>query len=121
MQLLAEFGSEGGGIEGLGLIEGDVEKLRPDDPSPRIPHMGWNEVHLTRECPLVDSTIDGSDFYFVHSYHLIPRNSDQLVATTPYCGDFASIVADTNILGVQFHPEKSQKLGLRLLSHLMAN
>jgi glutamine amidotransferase len=121
MQLLAEYGCEGGGAEGLGLIEGEVECLVPDEPDTRIPHMGWNEIHLSGESGLLDSAVDGFDFYFLHGYHLVPRTLEQQVATTPYCGGFVSVVADTNVLGVQFHPEKSQKFGLRLLSHFLAN
>ncbi|MBS13347.1 MAG: imidazole glycerol phosphate synthase subunit HisH [Gemmatimonadetes bacterium] len=121
MQLLADRGEEGGDTEGLGLIEGSVERLTPDTPETRVPHVGWNEVHVAREHALMDSALDGSDFYFVHSYHLVPGNREQVVATTPYCGQFAAVVAAGTVIGFQFHPEKSQKLGLRLLSRVLAN
>ena len=73
MQLLAEHGSEGGGADGLGLIEGEVDRLVPDEPDTRIPHMGWNEVHLHRDASMLDASVDGFDFYFLHSYHFVPR------------------------------------------------
>jgi glutamine amidotransferase len=119
MQLLMTTGTEGGLHQGLGLIQGDVQLLKPTN-GERVPHMGWNEVNLTRESPLVGQVESGSDFYFVHSYEVRCADPDDVVATTPYCGGFTSVIERDNVLGFQFHPEKSQARGLRLLELFVA-
>ncbi len=118
MQLLASRGEEGGETRGLGFIPGDVLRLLPGPQKERVPHVGWNEVRhggagLFTEVP------DGTDFYFVHSYHLAPSRPADVVARTPYCGGFVSAVASGPVYGVQFHPEKSQKLGFRVLRNFL--
>ncbi|MEW6428697.1 MAG: imidazole glycerol phosphate synthase subunit HisH [Thermodesulfobacteriota bacterium] len=119
MQLMAELGHEGGRSEGLGLIPGEVVRLVAPTPETRIPHVGWNEVELERQSPLLAAIADRTDFYFVHSYHL--RCPDRfVVATTPYCGGFTSVVARDNCFGTQFHPEKSLADGQALLRNFLA-
>ena len=120
MQLLATEGLEGGHTKGLDFIDGQVRRLHPTEVDQRIPHVGWNEVHYVAENPLFEGIPDGTDFYFVHSFHLACDASDAVAATTPYCGGFTSAVARDYIFGVQFHPEKSQRYGLQLLRNFLA-
>jgi glutamine amidotransferase len=120
MQLLGTHGAEGGEADGLDLVPGEIVRLRPDGHGTRIPHVGWNEVNLERDSPLFRGIPSGKDFYFVHSYHLVPRDPGDLVARTPYCGGFASVVGRGNVHGVQFHPEKSQAAGFQLLRNFLA-
>ncbi|MBN2311725.1 MAG: imidazole glycerol phosphate synthase subunit HisH [Candidatus Hydrogenedentes bacterium] len=120
MQLLADTGFEGGETPGLGFIAGEVVRLEPDTPGTRIPHVGWNEVEASRPCALFEGVASGTDFYFVHSYHFRCADSADAAACTPYCGGFVSCVHRGPVFGVQFHPEKSQKPGLRLLSNFLA-
>ena len=119
MQLLASTGSEGGASAGLNLIPGDVVKLAPTPDTPRIPHVGWNEVTPHREHPLFRGLGMGKDFYFVHSYHFRCAERGDALAGTPYCGGFTSVVAREHVMGVQFHPEKSQKSGFALLRNFL--
>jgi glutamine amidotransferase len=121
MQLLASSSCEGGETPGLGWIDASVERLEPADRLERVPHVGWNEVHPSGESPLFAAVEPGSDFYFVHSYHVACRVSTTAAAVTPYCGGFVSAVTrDGHIFGLQFHPEKSQKAGLRVLGNFLA-
>lgn len=121
MQLLADTGSEHASTEGLGLIPGTVEPLQPTDPRIRIPHIGWNDVHVARDGTPLGSTSSGPDaFYFVHSFAFVPSDPRDAVATTDHGGPFVSAVARDNVLGVQFHPEKSQRAGLELLRSFLA-
>lgn len=120
MQLLAEKGTEGGQVDGLGLIEGEVVKLQPKEVGERIPHVGWNELWPEQRHTLFEGIADGSDFYFVHSYHFRTKDDASLLATTPYCGGFASVVGKDRILGVQFHPEKSQRTGFQLIRNFLS-
>jgi len=119
MQVLADSGVEGGIIQGLGLIPGDVKKLVPRDPQERIPHIGWNDVNQIRKNQIFTHIPDGSDFYFVHSYHFVPKFPDNIIGVTPYCDKFVSIIQEENIWGVQFHPEKSSILGLALIKNFL--
>jgi len=119
MQLLADKGYEGGEVKGLGFVPGEVRRLHPETPDERIPHVGWNEVHESKPCFLFADIASGTDFYFVHSYHFIPGDDHDVVATTPYCGRFVSVVMRRNALGVQFHPEKSSKPGLQLIRNFL--
>jgi len=120
MQLMAARGTEGGESEGLGWIPGTVARLVPTERDRRIPHVGWNALALVREHPLLAGIPEGSDFYFVHSYRLECDREDDVLATTDYCGDTAAVVGLGHVVGVQFHPEKSQKVGLQLLSNFLA-
>jgi glutamine amidotransferase len=121
MQLLAEYGSEGSdaGVEGLGWIEGEVTRLPPDE---RVPHVGWNEVHPADTDggdTLLRGVEPGRDFYFVHSYRMEPANDASWAASTSYGRPFCSAVVHEHIWGVQFHPEKSQKVGFRVLKNFL--
>ena len=120
MQLLASRGDEGGGAGGLGLVPGEVVKLEPTADSPRIPHVGWNEVRAAGEHPLFHGLAPDSDFYFVHSYHVRCASPGDVLATTPYCGGFASAIGRGPVMGTQFHPEKSQRAGFALLRNFLA-
>ncbi len=120
MQLLAYKGFEGGEVSGLGLIPGNVIKMKPDALETRIPHMGWNETYPCEPSPIFKEIAPGTDFYFVHSYHFIPDNPAHIVARTPYCGGFISAVMNQNIFGVQFHPEKSQKPGFQVIRNFLS-
>jgi glutamine amidotransferase len=119
MQLLADEGEEGGLTPGLGLVPGRVVKL-PSTEGCRIPHVGWNEVHLTRAHALLGVPPLGHDFYFVHSFHFQTARADDVLATTPYAGGFVSAVAKGAAMGVQFHPEKSQRVGFQVLRNFLA-
>jgi len=120
MQLLANYGQEGGGEEGLGLIPGRVVRMEPTG-GERIPHIGWNEVNPRQNSSLIAGIPAGTDFYFVHSYHFVAEEPDNILLTTPYCGQVVSAVAGGRVFGVQFHPEKSSRAGLALLENFLAN
>ena len=120
MQLLASHGHEGGETAGLDLISGEVMRLEPDGPEVKVPHIGWNEVLLEKPHPLFRDIPSGKDFYFVHSYHFVCKNQEDVLSFTPYCGRFVSAVNRKNVMGVQFHPEKSLQLGLKLLSNFLS-
>lgn len=119
MQLLATRGFEGGETLGLDLIHGEVNLLEPNSPGIRIPHVGWNEVHKTVESSLLYDIPSRADFYFVHSYHFVPEDDAHIIANTPYCGNFVSAVMSKNVMGTQFHPEKSGRLGFKLLQNFL--
>jgi glutamine amidotransferase len=117
MQLLAESGVEGGETAGLGMVPGRIEKISADYQLP-VPHMGWNNLEIRRPHPILKRIKDHTDYYFVHSYHFVADASDS-VATTHYGADLCAIVGRKNIVGVQFHPEKSQLNGLRILESFL--
>jgi glutamine amidotransferase len=122
MQLLAERGLEHGVTQGLGWLRGDVDRIAPSDSALKIPHMGWNTLNEKRKHPLFDDIelgANGLHAYFVHSYHLKPADQTDLVAEADYGGAITAAVARGNIAGSQFHPEKSQRLGLALLANFL--
>lgn len=122
MQLLSERGFEHGMTEGLGWVKGDVKRIEPSDPALKIPHMGWNTLSTVNDHPLLDGIPTGDDgwhAYFVHSYALMEGDSAELIAEADYGGRVTAIVTRDNIAGTQFHPEKSQKLGLRLIVNFL--
>lgn len=122
MQLLAERGRENVVTEGLGWLRGEVDRIAPADAALKIPHMGWNTLRARRPHPLFDGIPlgpRGLHAYFVHSYQLRPADNDDLVAEADYGGPLTALVARGNIAGSQFHPEKSQKLGLALLANFL--
>ncbi|WP_029351718.1 imidazole glycerol phosphate synthase subunit HisH [Bosea sp. 117] len=122
LQLMAERGLEHGVTEGLGWIAGDVVKLAPADPDLKIPHMGWNSLETRRDHPLlagIPTGPDGLDAYFVHSYHLAAAAEADVVAVSDYGAPVTAMVARDNLAGTQFHPEKSQRLGLALLANFL--
>ncbi|NSZ18336.1 imidazole glycerol phosphate synthase subunit HisH [Agrobacterium vitis] len=122
MQLMSSRGLEKTVTEGLGWIKGDVVEMTPSDPSLKIPQIGWNTLTLARPHPLFDGIATGNDglhAYFVHSYHLAASNADEVIATTDYGGPMTAFVGRDNMAGAQFHPEKSQTLGLALISNFL--
>jgi glutamine amidotransferase len=119
MQLLADKGYEGGETPGLGLVPGAVKHFKAQS-GERIPHVGWNEVRQRGSSRLLAGIADGADFYFVHSYHFCAHRAEHVLATTPYCGGFASVVGVHNVLGTQFHPEKSSKPGFQVIRNFLA-
>jgi len=119
MQLLATVGREFGDRSGLGWIEGEVVKLTPTDPALKIPQIGWNELNVTRPHPLFDGMAPGAHAYFVHSYAMRTSNPAHVLATSDYGGPFTAAVGGGNIAGTQFHPEKSQAVGLTLLGNFL--
>jgi len=119
MQLLAERGREFETVDGLGWIKGEVGPLAPRDPALKIPHMGWNQLQFRRSHPVFDGIEEGAHAYFVHSYALTPTDKNDLIAEVDYGGPIAAAVGRDNIVGVQFHPEKSQMTGLRLIANFL--
>ena len=122
MQLMATRGLEHETASGLDWIPGDVAAIEPDDPSLKIPHMGWNTLDAEREHPLfagIPTGEGGLHAYFVHSYALAPENPADRVATASYGGPVTAVVARDNLAGTQFHPEKSQALGLKLIANFL--
>jgi glutamine amidotransferase len=122
MQLMAERGLEHGVTKGLGWIAGEVDKIMPADPSLKIPHMGWNTLNVLRSHPLLDGIPTGPQglhAYFVHSYHLKVSSPADLIAQADYGVPITAIVGRDTIVGTQFHQEKSQRLGLRLIANFL--
>jgi imidazole glycerol-phosphate synthase subunit HisH len=122
MQLLAERGREYEVTEGLGWIGGEVDRIEPDDPQLKIPHMGWNTLNVIRPHKLMDGLTlgpQGLHAYFVHSYAFHVAERVDLVASADYGGPVTAVVARDNIVGTQFHPEKSQRLGLALIANFL--
>lgn len=124
MQLLAETSEEhaddGELFRGLGLIEADVRRLRPKDPDLKIPHMGWNNITKLREHPILANIRETNlAFYFVHSFAMSCKNEADVVGRATYGQDVTAIVARDNIVGTQFHPEKSQDSGIELVSNFL--
>ena len=122
MQLMAERGLEKTVTRGLGWIAGDVKEMTPSDPTLKIPQIGWNTIHVKHSHPLfagIPTGPDGLHAYFVHSYHLDAANPDDVLAVTDYGGPVTAAVARDNLAGTQFHPEKSQRLGLALIANFL--
>lgn len=116
MQLMATRGLEFGETPGLGWIEADVRKIAPADPSLKVPHMGWNTLSGVSDLPLLAGPKAGEPVYFTHSFAMFPQDSADVAAYVDHGGRFPAAVARDNFAGVQFHPEKSQAAGLRLLA-----
>lgn len=122
MQLMSSRGLEKTVTKGLDWIKGDVKLMTPADPALKIPQIGWNTLDLHSQHPLFDGIRTGTDglhAYFVHSYHLDAENGDEVIATTDYGGPMTAFVGRGNKAGAQFHPEKSQSLGLKLISNFL--
>jgi glutamine amidotransferase len=119
MQLLATVGVEFGRHAGLGWIAGEVVKIAPSDAALKIPHMGWNELKKAQSHPVLEGIPDGAHAYFVHSFQLLPALPEDLIATTDYGGALTAMVGNENIVGTQFHPEKSQATGIKLLENFL--
>ena len=122
MQLMADRGLEGEPTSGFGWIGGKVEKIEISDPTLKIPHMGWNTLDVSNQHPLLNGIATGDaglHAYFVHSYHFNTEQSADCIATTNYGGQVTAMIAHENMVGTQFHPEKSQKLGLAMISNFL--
>ena len=116
MHLLMESSEEGGNLKGLGVIEGNVLRFRGVD---KVPHMGWNSVELLRDIPLFEGIGSNQYFYFVHSYHVNPLDNDVVVGVSEYSYRFPCVIQKGNVYGTQFHPEKSSKIGLKVVENFL--
>jgi glutamine amidotransferase len=119
MQMLATRGLEYSPTPGFDWIGGKVERITPADASLKVPHMGWNDLVIDTPHPVFDGITTGDHAYFVHSYHMRVTNPAHLLAHVDYAGPITAIVGRDNILGMQFHPEKSQRVGLRMIANFL--
>ncbi len=119
MQMLAERSLEYETTPGFGWIKGEVRQIVPADPTMKVPHMGWNDIALTRPHPVLSGISTGDHVYFVHSYQMAVSNPDDLLAYCDYGGPLTAIVGRDNIIGMQFHPEKSQAIGLKMIANFL--
>jgi glutamine amidotransferase len=120
MQLMATTGHEYEETPGLGWIAGDVVKIEPSDPALKVPHMGWNDLVIDHPHPVLDGVANGAHAYFVHSYHMRLLHPAERLAHCDYGGEITAIVGRDTMIGMQFHPEKSQDAGLRLIANFLA-
>jgi imidazole glycerol-phosphate synthase subunit HisH len=120
MQMLATTGHEYSTTAGFGWIGGDVVRIAPANAAVKVPHMGWNDLVIDRPHPVLSGVETGDHAYFVHSYHLRVTDSAHRLAHVDYAGEITAIVGRDNIFGTQFHPEKSQKTGLRMIANFLA-
>jgi imidazole glycerol-phosphate synthase subunit HisH len=120
MQLMATQGREFEIVPGLGWIAGEVVPIKPNDPALKIPHMGWNELRLHAPHPVLAHVMPGTHAYFVHSFNFVAADPANVLATVDYGGPLTAVIGRDNLLGVQFHPEKSQAMGLRLIADFLA-
>lgn len=119
MQLLATTGHEYHDTDGIGWISGDVVKIEPNDPALKVPHMGWNDLVIDNTHPIFAGIKSGDHVYFVHSYHFRVTHPAERLAHVDYAGDVTAVIGRDNILGMQFHPEKSQDVGLRMIGNFL--
>ena len=119
MQLMAQDGAEYRTTPGLGWVHGSVQRIAPKDATFKIPHMGWNTISVNKADPIVKKNLNEKDFYFVHSYIYENINKENILGLTTYGKNFPSIINKGNIYGVQFHPEKSHKNGLKLIKNFI--
>ena len=119
MQLMATIGREYTDTDGLDWVAGDVQQITPSDPALKVPHMGWNDLVIDRPHAVFDGITTGDHTYFVHSYHMVMNDPSQRLAHVDYAGDVTAIVGRDTMLGMQFHPEKSQATGLRLIANFL--
>ena len=119
MQMLATVGHEYRETPGFGWIGGEICRIEPSDASMKVPHMGWNDLVIDHPHPVLDGLKTGDHAYFVHSYHMVVRDPAERLAHVDYGGDITAIVGRDNIVGTQFHPEKSQATGLRLIANFL--
>ncbi|WP_339762231.1 imidazole glycerol phosphate synthase subunit HisH [uncultured Sulfitobacter sp.] len=119
MQLMASWGREYEDTKGLGWIEGEVTKITPADPTLKVPHMGWNDLIIDHPHPVFDGIKTGDHTYFVHSYHMAVTDPAERLAHVDYAGDVTAVIGRDTMLGMQFHPEKSQATGLRMIANFL--
>jgi len=120
MQLMATWGREYEDTAGLGWITGEVTRISPEDPGLKVPHMGWNDLIIDHPHPVFEGVETGTHTYFVHSYQMNVSNSEQRLAHVDYAGDVTAVVGRDTMLGMQFHPEKSQTTGLRMIANFLS-
>ena len=120
MQLLADFGFEYGKHSGLGFVAGDIVEIDNQNNNLKVPHIGWNNISIKKAHPILNEIKDGEHFYFVHSFHFIPKNQNEIIATVNYGSDLVAIISKENITATQFHPEKSSDAGLQLLKNFIS-
>ncbi|KIN64043.1 Imidazole glycerol phosphate synthase subunit HisH [Sulfitobacter noctilucicola] len=120
MQLMASMGREYEDTPGLDWIEGEVTRITPSDPALKVPHMGWNDLVIDHPHPVFADLQTGDHAYFVHSYHMAVKNPQERLAHVDYAGDVTAIIGRETMLGMQFHPEKSQTTGLRLIANFLS-
>jgi len=120
MQLMARVGREYGDHDGFGWLDAEVVALEPSDPALKVPHMGWNELEVLAAHPVLAGVESGAHAYFVHSYHMRCEDPDDMIARVDYGGPVTAVVGRDNMVGTQFHPEKSQATGLRLIANFLA-
>src|SRR5690606_23228811 len=116
----AEIGRENGDTPGFGWIGGEVVRITPDDPALKVPHMGWNALEDVADHPVLAGIAAGDHAYFVHSYHIAAPDPAQVLARVDHGGPLTAVVGRDNIVGTQFHPEKSQATGLRLIANFLS-
>jgi len=119
MQIFAQRSFEGGEHIGLGWFDADVVRITSSDANLRVPHVGWNDINYDQECTLLQGLPSSPDFYFVHSYHMKCNNKNDVIATCSYGGEVTAAVSKNNIFATQFHPEKSQDYGLKILENFL--
>ena len=119
MQMLATVSHEYQDTDGFDWIKGHVRKITPADPALKVPHMGWNDLVIDSDHPVLEGVKTGDHAYFVHSYHMKVSDPAQRIAHVDYAGDITAIVGRDNVVGTQFHPEKSQATGLRLIANFL--
>lgn len=119
MQLMATTGHEYHDTPGLDWVKGDVVKITPSDPALKVPHMGWNDLVLDHPHPIFDGIQTGDHVYFVHSYHFRVHTNTERLAHVDYAGDVTAVIGHDTMLGMQFHPEKSQDVGLRMIGNFL--
>ncbi len=120
MQLMATLGREYRNTEGLDWVSGEVIKITPHDSSLKVPHMGWNDLIIDAPHPVFEGITTGDHAYFVHSYHMDVSNDAERLAHVDYSGDVTAVIGRDNMIGLQFHPEKSQSAGLRMIANFLA-
>ena len=120
MQILLDHSEEDDGTCTFGLIPGEVKKFTPNDSAIKVPEIGWNNVKIERPHPIFDGVFDEDEFYFVHSYYPVPLNPEHWIGSTQYASvSFASVIGRDNLIATQFHPEKSGKIGLRMIENFI--
>ncbi len=119
MQLMATWGREYEDTRGLDWVEGEVTRITPSDPALKVPHMGWNDLVLNAAHPVFDGISTGDHAYFVHSYHMAVSRPSERLAYVSYGGDVTAVIGRDNMIGLQFHPEKSQAPGLRMIANFL--
>lgn len=119
MQLMASWGREYEDTLGLGWIEGEVTKITPTDPTLKVPHMGWNDLVIDHPHPVFDGINTGDHTYFVHSFHMDVANPAERLAHVDYAGEVTALIGRDTMVGMQFHPEKSQNTGLRMIANFL--